>query len=140
MQHRQAVPDIIHMRVANVTRQTVLATEVEVADSGQKRGKGLLGRKGLDPGTGLWIVPCEAVHTFGMQFPIDLVYLDRKHRIKKVRSCVPPWRMSACLSAHSVLELAAGTIRSKQAKPGDTLEFSPVSEASEGSGGEARKA
>jgi hypothetical protein len=61
-----------------------------------------------------------------MKFPIDLVYLDRKKKVKKVRSDVPPWRLSACLSAHSVLELASGTIRRTQTRPGDTLEFSPT--------------
>jgi uncharacterized protein len=113
------------MRVANLTRNTVVASAVEVADSGPARNKGLLGRKGLEPGTGLWIVPCESVHTFWMQFPIDLIYLDRNHRIKKVRSDVRPWRMSACLSAYSVLELPSGTIRETQTARGDKLEFSP---------------
>jgi hypothetical protein len=59
-----------------------------------------------------------------MRFPIDLVYLDRKHKIKKVRSAVGAWRMSVCLSAHSILELPAGTIRNTQSQPGDLLEFS----------------
>src|SRR5271157_3451834 len=86
------------LQVTNLTRQAVVATSIEVADSGAKRNKGLLGRKGLDPGEGLWIIPCESVHTFGMQFPIDLVYLDRGLRIKKIRCSVPAWRISACLS------------------------------------------
>ncbi len=116
----------MRMQVTNLTRNTVIATVVEVADSGPKRSKGLLGRKGLDPGTGLWIVPCEAVHTFWMQFPIDLIYLDRGLRIRKLCSNVRPWRLSGCLTAHSVLELATGTIRETQTMPGDTLEFSPV--------------
>jgi len=111
------------LRVKNLTRQTVLAERLEVADSGAKRNKGLLGRKGLSPGEGLWIVPCESVHTFGMQFAIDLVYLDRQLRIRKVRSDVPPWRISACLSANSVIELPSGTIFATQSRPGDTLEF-----------------
>ena len=75
----------IRLQVKNLTRQTVLAISLEVADSGAKRNKGLLGRKELSPGEGLWILPCQSVHTFGMQFAIDLVYLDRKHRIRKVR-------------------------------------------------------
>jgi hypothetical protein len=113
----------------------MLATCLEVADSGEKRNKGLLGRKGLPPGGGLWIVPCESVHTFFMKFPIDLVYLDRKKQIKKLRSAVPAWRLSACFSAHSILELPAGTIRSSQTDYGDTLEFSPASSSAENSGG-----
>lgn len=113
------------MQVKNLTRQTVLATSLEVADSSAKRSKGLLGRKGLAPGGGLWIVPCESVHTFWMQFPIDLVYLDRNHRVKKVRSSVAPWRMSACLAAYSVIELPAGTICESKTLAGDKLEIAP---------------
>ena len=111
------------MQVKNLTRLTVLATCLEVADSGVKRNKGLLGRKGLAPGEGLWIMPCESVHTFGMQFSIDLVYLDRKLRIRKVCNNVAPWRISACLSAHSVIELPSGTVVATRSTSGDTLEF-----------------
>jgi hypothetical protein len=100
---------------------------MEVADSASKRNKGLLGRERLSPGEGLWICPCEAVHTFWMRFPIDLVYLDRKNRIRKLCGEVPPWRLSACFWAHSVLELPSGTIRNTQTEPGDTLEFSNAS-------------
>lgn len=120
------------MQVRNLTRQNVLAASVEVADSGPRRSRGLLGRKGLAPGTGLWIVPCEAVHTFWMQFPIDLVYLDRKLRIKKLKSAVKPWRISGCLSAHSVIELAPGTIQEVQVEVGDNLEFVPISSQQNG--------
>ena len=116
----------VRLQVKNVTRQTVLADRLEVADSGAKRSKGLLGRKGLFPGEGLWILPCESVHTFGMQFAIDLVYLDRKHRIRKVRGNVSPWRISACLSAHSVIELPSGIILETKTQAGDMLEFSSV--------------
>jgi uncharacterized protein len=127
---RRSRPDL-RLRIANLTRHAELAHCAEVADDGAKRRKGLLGRQGLGPGEGLWILPCEAVHTFGMQFPIDLVYLDRDLRVKKVRSDVPPWRLSACLSAHSVLELASGTIRRTQTRSGDRLEFSSVSPLSD---------
>ena len=123
---RHAAPDI-RIQVSNLTRHTVLATHMEVADSASKRNKGLLGRERLSPGEGLWIIPCQAVHTFGMRFPIDLVYLDRKKQIKKLRSKVPPGRLSACLLAHSVLELPPGTIRATQTQPGDTLEFTSAS-------------
>jgi uncharacterized membrane protein (UPF0127 family) len=124
----------MRLRVSNLTRHTLLASSAELADRGEKRRKGLLGRERLLPGEGLWILPCEAVHTFGMRFPIDLVYLDRHHRIKKVRSNVPPWRLSACLAAHSVLELASGTIRDTQTKPGDRLEFSSAPSPDERAG------
>jgi hypothetical protein len=114
------------LRISNLTRNTVLATCMEVADSAAMRNKGLLGREGLALGEGMWICPCQAVHTFGMQFPIDLVYLDRERRIRKLVSAVPPWRLSGCLWAHSVLELPSGTIRATLTQPGDTLEFLDV--------------
>ena len=109
--------------VSNLTRQTVLASQLEIADQGETRRKGLLGRSGIEPGGGLWIKPCEAVHTVGMRFAIDLVYLDRALRIKKVRSNVGPYRISACLSAHSILELPSGTIERTQTQAGDRVAF-----------------
>jgi uncharacterized membrane protein (UPF0127 family) len=120
------LPNSDRLQVSNLTRHTVLADHLEVANHGANRRKGLLGRNSLSPGEGLWIKPCEAVHTFGMRFAIDLVYLDRKNQIRKVRSGVPPWRMSACLSAHSVIELPSGTIEATHTRTGDLVEFTPV--------------
>ena len=91
-----------YLRISNLTRQTLLGSVIKVADQGAARRKGLLGRNCLEPGEGLWILPCESIHTFGMRFPIDLVYLDRQNNIKKIRSNVRPWRLSACLSALGV--------------------------------------
>ena len=105
----------------NQTRKTVLADAVEMADTSAKRRTGLLKHERLEPGEGLWIVPCESVHTFFMKFPIDLVYLDKGRKVKKVRHAVPAWRLSACLFAHSVLELAAGTARQSGTERGDEL-------------------
>jgi uncharacterized membrane protein (UPF0127 family) len=96
---------------------------VELADTSAKRRTGLLKHERLEPGTGLWIVPCESVHTFFMKFAIDLVYVDKKNRVRKVRNAVPPWRLSACLSAHSILELPAGTAQQTGTQPGDELVF-----------------
>ena len=101
----------------NRTRDTVLGHAVELADTSAKRRTGLLKHERLDPGHGLWIVPCESVHTFFMKFAIDLVYVDKKHTVRKVRSAVPPWRLSACLSAHSILELPAGTAQRTGTQP-----------------------
>ena len=107
----------------NQTRNTVLANAAEVADTSAKRRIGLLKHERLDPGEGLWITPCESVHTFFMKFPIDLVYLDRHLKVRKVRSRVRPWRLSSCLLAHSVLELPAGTVKQSGTQAGDELTF-----------------
>jgi uncharacterized membrane protein (UPF0127 family) len=107
--------------VRNHTRNTVLGDAVELADTSETRRVGLLKHTRLEPGSGLWIVPCESVHTFFMKFPIDLVYLDKHRKVRKVRHAVPAWRLSACLTAHSILELPAGTAEKSGTQPGDEL-------------------
>jgi hypothetical protein len=113
----------LKVSVRNITRDTSLGQAVEIADTSAKRRTGLLKHTQLEPDHGLWIVPCESVHTFFMKFAIDLVYVDRKHIVRKVRSAVPPWRISACLAAHSIVELPAGTIERTGTQPGDELAF-----------------
>jgi uncharacterized membrane protein (UPF0127 family) len=115
--------------VRNQTRNTVLADAAEVADTSEKRRTGLLKHDRLDPGQGLWIVPSESVHSFFMKFAIDLVYLDRNKKVRKVRHRMVPWRMSACLTAHSILELPAGVVAASGTEAGDQLEIeSPKTE------------
>ena len=111
----------LKVQVRNQTRSRVLGQAVDVADTSSKRRIGLLKHERLDDGTGLWIVPCESVHTFFMKFPIDLVYLDKRRKVRKVRNAVPPWRLSACFWAHSVLELPAGTATNTGTQVGDEL-------------------
>lgn len=107
--------------VRNLTRNTILADAADVADTSEKRRTGLLKHDHLDAGTGLWIVPCESVHSFFMKFTIDLVYMDRNKKVKKVRSRMVPWRLSACLTAHSILELPAGVVEATGTRAGDQL-------------------
>jgi uncharacterized membrane protein (UPF0127 family) len=113
-------------RIRNRTRGTVLATAAEVAATSRQRRTGLLKHDALQPGQGLWIVPSEGVHTFGMRFSIDVVFLDRRKQVVKVRPQMPPGRISACLWAHSVLELPAGAIAATSTRVGDQLEFEEV--------------
>ena len=120
---RRDINGSLQIQVQNLTRNVELAGRAEIADTSAKRRTGLLKRTGLEPGEGLWIVPCESVHSFFMKFTIDVLYLDRKHRVKKIRPEMSPWRMSACLTAHSVLELPAGTIASSGTQAGDQLEI-----------------
>ena len=105
----------------------MLAEAADVADTSAKRRTGLLKHTSLEPGDGLWIVPCEAVHSFGMKFTIDVIYLDRKRKVKKVRSEMVPRRISGCLTAHSVLELPAGTIARTGTQAGDQVEIKTLS-------------
>jgi uncharacterized membrane protein (UPF0127 family) len=118
----------LKLKVWNETRRAPLGDAVDLADTSAKRRVGLLKHERLEPGTGLWIVPCESVHTFFMKFPIDLVYVDRAHIVRKVREAVPSWRLSACLFAHSVVELPAGTVKQSGTLPGDQLRFEMIPE------------
>lgn len=72
------------------------------------RARGLLGSERLHPDEGLWIQPCTSVHTIGMSYPIDVVFLDKAARVVALRSAVRPQRIAYALGAGSVLELAAG--------------------------------
>jgi uncharacterized protein len=114
--------------VDNLTRGLTLATEVAIAGHSAERRRGLLGQRNLAAASGLWIAPCEAVHTFGMKMPLDILFLGKDYEVKKTASSVPPWRFSLCFSAHSVLELAPGRIASTGTRRGDRLSFRPGAE------------
>ena len=110
----------------NLTRGTSLGSRIDLAETSAARQIGLLKHNCLETGCGLWIVPCESIHMFFMKFPIDVVYVDRKHRVRKLVENLRPWRVSACLSAHSVVELPVGAIRESATEKGDQLEFVEV--------------
>lgn len=114
--------------VINETRNCTVASRVRRALTSATRRKGLLGVTHLDENAGLWIVPCEAVHTLFMRIPIDVVFLDRSGRVKKIRPHLRAWRMSLCLSGRSVLELAAGAVERSGTHVGDSLIFQPNGE------------
>ena len=111
------------LRVANQTKGQVLADRADIADTSAKRRTGLLKHTGLAPGEGLWIAPCEGVHTFGMKFPIDVLFLNKKKKILKARPDMVRGRIAFSLLAHSVLELPAGTLAETGTVAGDQLEF-----------------
>ncbi|HEY3441083.1 MAG TPA: DUF192 domain-containing protein [Paludibaculum sp.] len=111
------------IRVHNRTRGSLVADCADVANTSETRREGLLKRTSLAPGEGLWIAPCEAVHCFFMKFTIDVVYLNKKKEVVKVRPSLKPWRISGCLRAYSVLELPEGRIAQTGTLPGDQLEF-----------------
>lgn len=115
-------------RVQNLTRGTSIGTGIDSAQTSAQRRTGLLKHRRLEEGAGLWIVPCEAVHTFFMKFAIDLIYLDRDHRVRDTVRALPPWRFSMCLPAHSVLELPPGTIDRTNTRRGDQLLLEPAGE------------
>lgn len=112
----------------NRTRQAYLATDLAIADTHWTRLRGLLGRRAGDfrNGSGLWIVPCHGVHTLGMAFPIDVLYLDRDFQVIYIRSELRAWRFAPVRRlAASVLELPTQKVCETKTEIGDTIDITP---------------
>jgi len=113
--------------VYNKTRETFVATEAVVADGYLRRLVGLLGKtkRWARLGAGLWIIPSRGVHTIGMMFTIDLLFLSKDKEVVHVQEHVRPFRVSkVALKAESVLELPPHTIYRTGTRVGDQLEIS----------------
>lgn len=113
--------------VYNKTRETFVATEATVADTYLRRLIGLLGKtkRWARFGCGLWIVPSRGVHTIGMLFPIDLIFLGKEGKVIYLEEYLRPFRISkVALNAASVLELPVYTIHRTGTCVGDVLEIS----------------
>ena len=120
------------LRVTNLTRGNTVGDSVELADNSMKRFFGLLGRRGLVAGGGLWIKPSSGVHTFGMAFTIDVVGLDRDLKVIKLWRSLRPFRVtSVSMKLQSVIELPSGVITQSQMQLGDILEITPASQLPE---------
>jgi uncharacterized membrane protein (UPF0127 family) len=116
------------LTVTNSTRSTTLGDGIELADTSIRRMVGLLGRRGLAAGGGLWISPSSGVHTFGMAFSIDVVGLDRDLKVVKLWRCLKPFRLtSVSLKLKSVIELPCGVISQAQLQVGDQLHIASSS-------------
>ncbi|GLQ96506.1 DUF192 domain-containing protein [Dyella mobilis] len=112
------------MRLGALYRDDVcLVARTWLADTALSRLRGLLGRTPLAPdaGEGLLLKPCGSVHTFGMHYPIDVVYLDAEGGVLTTRENMLPTRTSACRGARQTLELFAGGIEILRLRRGDRL-------------------
>jgi uncharacterized membrane protein (UPF0127 family) len=113
--------------VTNLTKNTWLATKVRKADNFVTRLVGLLKRSTLGPEEALWLMPSKGIHTIGMKFPIDVVFLNRDNFVLGIVSGMVPYRISGIqLRGYSVLELPNGTIKKSCTEVGDQLEISLV--------------
>lgn len=107
---------------ANTTRpNTPPGLAIRLADGFFSRLRGLLFAPPLQPGHGLLLVPCAAVHTAFMTYPIDVVFLDRAGRIRRIVPQLKPWRTAAFPGAYQTLELAAGETARLRLQGGQSL-------------------
>ncbi|MDZ7270021.1 MAG: DUF192 domain-containing protein [candidate division KSB1 bacterium] len=116
------------MPAIDATRRRLLATTVVEANSLLSRLVGLLGLREFRRGLALWLRPCRAIHTVGMRYPIDALFLDARHRVVRIVSDLQPGQVVQTVpNASSVLELPAGVCRSLQVRVGDILHLAPDS-------------
>ena len=117
------------VQVFNQTRQSFLSLGVIVADTHLSRLAGLLGQRRLRANEGLWVVPSRGIHTIGMLFVMDVIYLDKDHRVIHTIENLGPFRVAPIrLNCASVLELPVRSIFASDTRVGDKLEIRSADE------------
>jgi len=108
--------------VFNRTRESFLGLRVTPADTWLMRLRGALGRIGMRPHDGIWLSPSSGIHTIGMMFPIDLIYLDETNRVIHLVEHLGPCRISPIrIGCAGILELESRSIFASNTKVGDEL-------------------
>jgi uncharacterized membrane protein (UPF0127 family) len=105
----------------NERTQRTVADRLTPAFDSTSRKTGLLRHTGLACGDAMVIAPCNAIHTFFMRFPIDVVFVAKDGRVLTIRGALPAWRIAWSLRAHAVIELCAGETSRCDIQPGDRL-------------------
>lgn len=110
--------------VYNKTQEAFLALRVQVADTVLGRLIGLLGKRSLKPEAGVWIVPGNSIHTIGMLFTIDAVFIDKNFKVVGLRELLRPFSITRPnFRAESVIELPPHTIFKSGTQVGDQLQI-----------------
>ncbi len=120
-------------RLSRVAGGPALGDRIARADNPLTRMVGLLGRRSLAPGEGLWFEPASSIHTAFMRFAIDLIFLDREGVVLRCVPAMRPFRVAMQRGARAVVELPAGTIERCGVSAGDRLTMAKAGDASEGS-------
>jgi uncharacterized protein len=111
------------MVLVNATKKTVVSDRCRFANSVFKRMIGLLNRKALAQGEGLLLDRCYGIHTVGMRFPIDVLFLDKELQVMRAVPALPPFRTCVVKHAVYVLELPVGSIQRSQTEAGDQIQM-----------------
>lgn len=110
-------------QLVNERTGSLVATDLEFASDSRARNRGLLGRSGIAAGSAMIIAPCNAIHTFFMRFPIDVVFADRRGDVVKLCRDVKPWRICAGLRGFAAIEMTAGSIDRCELQHGDRVKI-----------------
>jgi uncharacterized membrane protein (UPF0127 family) len=104
----------------------IVCERCEIPESAFGRARGLLGRDGLEAGTGMLIDRAGSVHMFFMRFPIDVVFVDRDRKVVGIRHGLRPWRVAGARRAVAALELPAGAAAEAGIEEGDVLALEEI--------------
>lgn len=123
------------IRVLSQTRGNIVCERTEVAGNPFTRMRGLLGRAGLDQGSGMLFRGESSIHSAFMRFEFDAIFMDRDMRVVKLAERIKPWRALGAKGAGNILELAGGEISRLGIAVGDQLALSDETQAP-GEGGD----
>jgi uncharacterized protein len=106
--------------IENTTRQSTIASNIKIATNFFSRMRGLIGSKPLEPGHGFVIPHCKGVHTFGMTFPLDIIFVDSSNQVVGIEEHILPNKTGhVFMSAKQVIECPVGTILRSGTRLGD---------------------
>jgi len=113
-----------YLKAVNQSGAGVIASKIKIADNFVTRLVGLLNRKNINDDEGLLIIPSNSIHSFGMRFDFDAVFLDKNNKVVHLIEKMKPCRVSPLVkNSKKVLELAPGVIGTANINIGDVLNF-----------------
>ncbi len=111
------------MVLVNATKKTVVSDDCHFANTVLKRMVGLLNRGQFDKGEGLLLDRCYGIHTFGMRFPIDVLFLDEDLCVIRAVKALPPYRTCVVKKSVYVLEVPVGALDTSRTGEGDQIQI-----------------
>ncbi|OGX08096.1 MAG: hypothetical protein A2Z88_07345 [Omnitrophica WOR_2 bacterium GWA2_47_8] len=110
------------MKILNLTKNTVIASDVKIADTLATRGVGLLNRRIITEDQALIIKPCQSIHMFFMRFPIDVIFVNAENNVEGIVADIKPFQLSPIFfKASYAIELKSGRIRTTKTRVGDRI-------------------
>lgn len=112
------------VKLRNLTKDIMILNDIIIAQDFFSRLKGLLGKKSLEKDQGLILRPCNSVHTVGMKFSIDVVFVNKDNKVLHIIKNMKPYKFSPIIKKASyVIETSRGTISDENLEVGDIIEI-----------------